>query len=192
MKSAIILVLSYLIGSIPFGVVIARLKGVDLRRVGSGNIGATNVLRAMGRLPAFLALLGDFAKGIAAVFLGRVFLGDGLWQGGAGIMAIIGHNYPVFLRFKGGKGVATGFGVLSIYSPLSALITVTIWIITAVFTRYSSLASLLSYLSLPFTMAIVEGRGVRFLFSIAITIMIIWKHRENIKRLVNHMEPKIR
>ena len=130
--SALIIV-SFLTGSIPFGIIVARIKGVDLKKVGSGNIGATNVLRSMGKSPAALTLLGDILKGTLAVALGRHF-GVGAWyEGLIGISAILGHNFSVFLNFRGGKGVATSLGVLLIYSPLAALCTIVIWLAVALY-----------------------------------------------------------
>lgn len=166
MSSGIIsIAAAYIIGSIPFGVLTAKIKGVDLRSVGSGNIGATNVLRTTGKLPALITLLGDFLKGTAAVLLCRFFSGGGdLWEGAAGLSAIIGHVFPIFLSFKGGKGVATGFGVLAAYSPVNALMVLIIWLAIAVFTRYSSLAALTAYTALPVIAVLMNASKGKIIF----------------------------
>src|SRR3989304_1398915 len=139
MKPVLLIIYSYLLGSIPFGMVLAKMKGVDLRKVGSGNIGATNVLRAMGKGPALMTLLGDLLKGTAAVAAAKMLGVGAFYEGLAGLAAIAGHNFPVFLRFRGGKGVATSLGVILIYMPQVGILTVALWLATALITRYSSL-----------------------------------------------------
>ncbi|MCX8029977.1 MAG: glycerol-3-phosphate 1-O-acyltransferase PlsY [Thermodesulfovibrionales bacterium] len=205
----IIFVLSFLIGSIPTGVIIAKIKGVDLRKVGSGNIGATNVLRAMGKEAAILTLLGDMGKGIFAVYLARVLMTSTDYQilntflipyltqprqfleGIVGIIAILGHNYSLFLKFKGGKGVATSLGVLFALSPQAALITITIWLFTLARSGYSSLSSLVSFGVLPLVIFIVDRSNEKILIAFAIAILIIIRHISNIKRLVAGTENKV-
>jgi len=183
---------AYIIGSIPFGVLTAKIKGVDLRSVGSGNIGATNVLRTTGKLPALITLLGDFLKGTTAVLLCRFFAGGGdLWEGAAGLSAIVGHVFPVFLSFKGGKGVATGFGVLAAYSPVNAVIILIVWLAIAVFTRYSSLAALTAYTALPVIAVLMDASKGKIVFLLLIALLIIWRHASNIRRLLTGTESKI-
>ena len=190
MKHVVLLVISFILGSIPFGIIIAKAKGVDLKKVGSGNIGATNVLRSLGKWPAILTLLGDVLKGTAAVAIGR-YLGVGpVYEGLAGISAILGHNFSLFLGFRGGKGVATSLGVLSIYSPQTALVTFIIWLVVVIFTRYSSLGAVVSFGLLPINILLFNGKE-RLLAAVLISILIIIRHRENIQRLMNGTERKI-
>ena len=190
MKHVVLLVISFILGSIPFGIIIAKAKGVDLKKVGSGNVGATNVLRSLGKWPAILTLLGDVLKGTAAVAIGR-YLGVGpVYEGLAGISAILGHNFSLFLGFRGGKGVATSLGVLSIYSPQTALVTFIIWLVVVIFTKYSSLGAIVSFGLLPINILLFNGKE-RLLAAILITILIFIRHRENIQRLMNGTERKI-
>lgn len=185
-----ILIVGFFLGSIPFGIIVAKLKGVDLKKVGSGNIGATNVLRSMGKGAAFITLFGDIFKGTLAVFLGEK-LGVGVfYEGLAGISAILGHNFSIFLGFKGGKGVATSMGVLIIYTPRVALITMIIWLLVVVLTRYSSLGALVSFSFLPLNILLFDSKD-KFIVAFLITVLIFIRHRDNIRRLVNGIERKI-
>jgi len=190
MKNILIFIISFLIGSIPFGIIIAKAKGIDLKKVGSGNIGATNVLRSLGKYPALLTLLGDVLKGTVAVALGRYFGLSPLFVGLAGFGAILGHNFSIFLGFRGGKGVATSFGMLSIYSPQSALFTFIIWIIVVMTTKYSSLGALVSFGLLPLSMLFFE-QSDKVLIAVLITVFIFARHTDNIKRLLSGNERKI-
>ncbi len=183
--------IAYIIGSIPFGVLVARQKGIDLQNVGSKNIGATNVLRTAGKGAAAATLVGDSLKGAAAVMLGRLMLGSEFWEGAMGISAILGHLYPVFLSFKGGKGVATSFGVLAVYSPLPAVILIIIWIFSAFFTKYSSLAAITAFISLPVIFLLFGASSIKISFAILLAILIILRHKDNIKRLLEGTEEKI-
>lgn len=183
-------VVAFLLGSVPTGMVIAGARGIDLRRAGSGNIGATNVLRTTGRVAGLLTLFGDGVKGALAVLIARHF-GIGVFHEGiVGIFAVLGHNFSLFLKFKGGKGVATSIGVLSIYSPQTGLITIIIWLMTAFITRYSSLGALVSFGILPVSAFIVDSR-VKFPIFVFMAMMIFIRHRENIVRLMAGTEPKI-
>jgi glycerol-3-phosphate acyltransferase PlsY len=190
MKDILILLLAFLIGSIPFGIIIAKAKGVDLKKVGSGNIGATNVLRSIGKYPALLTLLGDVLKGTAAVALGRHFGSGPVFEGLVGFCAILGHNFSLFLGFRGGKGVATSFGVLSIYSPQTALFTFIIWLIVVMTTKYSSLGALVSFGLLPLSIMFFDHKN-KIIIAVLITILIFMKHKDNIKRLISGTERKI-
>jgi glycerol-3-phosphate acyltransferase PlsY len=196
----------FIIGSIPFGVLVTKNKGVDLRTTGSKNIGATNVLRTAGKLPALITLMGDAFKGALPVLLCNYIIvnisqtagnaelistAKDFWGGLAGFTAIAGHIFSIFLSFKGGKGVATGFGVLIAYSPVSAIITLFIWIAVAVITRYSSLAAIAAVGALPITFALLDYSNIKIVFAILFAILIISKHKENIKRLIEGKEPKI-
>jgi len=187
-----LLIVSFIVGSIPFGIIIAKAKGVDLNKVGSGNIGATNVLRSIGKGPAVLTLLGDILKGTLAVAMGGYF-GVGLWyQGLMGIFAILGHNFSVFLKFRGGKGVATSLGVLIIYAPTPALLTIALWLIVAIFTRYSSLGAIISFGLLPLNIYLFDFENrEKLLIAVCISVFIIMRHGDNIMRLLKGAERKI-
>jgi glycerol-3-phosphate acyltransferase PlsY len=187
-----LLIVSFIVGSIPFGIIIAKAKGVDLKKVGSGNIGATNVLRSIGKGPAALTLFGDILKGTLAVALGGYFGVGLLYQGLMGISTILGHNFSVFLKFRGGKGVATSLGVLIIYSPTPALLTIAIWLIVAIFTRYSSLGAIISFALLPLNIYLFDFENKeKLLIAAFISVFIIMRHGDNIMRLLKGAERKI-
>lgn len=178
-------------GSIPVGLIVARVKGVDLRKIGSGNIGATNVLRAMGKGPALITLAGDLIKGLIPVVISSYVLDDPLSSGIVGLAAIIGHDFSIFLKFKGGKGVATSIGVILAYSPFVSALTVLIWIITVFMTRYSSMGAIISFTLLPLNIYVFDYSYEKFLISVFISLLLLFKHRENIGRLLSGREPKI-
>lgn len=180
----------YLLGSIPFGMVVTRLFGLgNLREIGSGNIGTTNVLRTGNKKAAAATLLLDGGKGAAAVLIARAIAGDDMAQL-AGLMAFLGHCYPVWLKFKGGKGVATFLGLmLALAWPVGIACCAT-WLVTAVISRTSSLSALMAAGSSTFWMVIL-GRGEIFFLGIATTLLILWRHRENIARIKAGTEPKI-
>ncbi|GAB4535424.1 MAG: glycerol-3-phosphate 1-O-acyltransferase PlsY [Thermodesulfovibrionia bacterium] len=186
--------LAYIMGSVPFGIIISKRSGVDIRGMGSGNIGATNVLRTMGKVPALLTLMGDALKGAIPVLICRLILntsnlgGGELWEGLVGLMAILGHMYPAFLSFKGGKGVATSLGVFIVYAPISTVFAILIWLLVAVITRYSSLSAIIASICLTFFILFFDGFSIKIYFSVFIAIMIISKHRDNIKRLLKGTE----
>jgi glycerol-3-phosphate acyltransferase PlsY len=201
---------SFLLGSVPTGALIARAKGVDLRKVGSGNIGATNVLRALGKEAALITLLGDIAKGAVPVLIARhLFSGYDIMlthfagldslitkpliliEGIVGLSAILGHNYSVFLKFKGGKGVATSLGVILAISPHVALITVTIWLFTLARSGYSSLSALVSFGVLPLTIYIADRSNEKIIIVVVIAVLIFIRHIPNIKRLIDGTENRI-
>jgi len=187
---------AYLVGSIPFGVLIGKRMGIDLRQSGSRNIGATNVLRTAGRIPALLTLIGDVLKGAIPILIfrsmyGSTITGSEFWEGLIGLTAIVGHIFPVFLTFKGGKGVATGFGAISVYSPVSSAVVLLIWISVAALTRYSSLAAICAVLSLPLIYLLTGESVTKLSFGILLAILIVLKHKQNIVRLINRTEPRI-
>ena len=191
MTAALVIAFSYLLGSVPFGMVFARAKGVDLRSVGSGNIGATNVLRAAGRGPAVLTLLGDALKGAAAVALARA-LGLGAFNEGlAALAAVAGHDFSVFLRFRGGKGVATSLGAVLIYAPQAGILTAVLWLITVVLTRYSSLGAIVSFALLPVMMLLTGQAKQKAAFAAALAALLVLKHSGNIRRLVEGTERRV-
>jgi glycerol-3-phosphate acyltransferase PlsY len=180
----------YLLGAIPFGIVTARVLGLgDLRQIGSGNIGATNVLRTGSKLGAALTLIGDAGKAGAAVLLARALAAEDAAQI-AGFAAFLGHCYPIWLKFKGGKGVATFFGLLfALAWPIGVAAGAT-WLATAAIFRFSSLAALLTALMTPLWI-IFMGFDSLFLLSLCLTGVIYWRHRENIIRLIRGQESKI-
>lgn len=179
----------YLLGSIPFGLVLTKLAGLgDLRAIGSGNIGATNVLRTGNKLLAALTLLLDGGKGAAAVLIAGAV--DPSLAIVAGLGAFLGHLYPLWLKFNGGKGVATFLGlILALEWPLGVA-CVGIWLVMAVLFRYSSLSALVASLAAPiYAAALVEGPLA--LLCVILTALIFWRHRSNIARLLKGEEPKI-
>lgn len=189
-KFILLLIISFILGSIPFGIIVAKTKRVDLKKVGSGNIGATNVLRSLGKWPALLTVLGDMLKGTAAVAIGRHFGLGPFYEGLVGFIAIIGHNFSLFLNFKGGKGVATSLGVLVIYAPKIALLTLVIWFVVVIFTRYSSLGALVSLGLLPINILLFDDKR-KLLAAILITILTFIRHKDNIQRLMKGTERRI-
>ncbi|MFO1259991.1 MAG: glycerol-3-phosphate 1-O-acyltransferase PlsY [Sphingomonadaceae bacterium] len=189
-----IMLLGYLLGSIPFGIILTRLAGAgDLRAIGSGNIGATNVLRTGRKGLAAATLLLDLGKGALAVWLGNSILGgDQLVNGGAmaGVMAFIGHCYPLWLRFRGGKGVATMMGVtLALAWPLGAIFA-GVWLGMLALTRISSAGGMSAALSAPIA-AFATGRLDLMAPCAAMALIVLWRHRENIGRLLKGQEPRI-
>ena len=190
-------VVAYLLGSIPFGLLLTKLfGGGDVRKTGSGNIGATNVARVAGPLPGILTLLLDAAKGAAAVWLAARFSNESAaWMMIAALAALIGHCFPVWLRFRGGKGVATAAGVFLMLSPLALLGSVIVFVLVAAFWHYVSLASISAAASMPlliyFLWAPHHAPPLAVTFgALAAAILIIYKHDGNIQRLVEGEEPK--
>jgi glycerol-3-phosphate acyltransferase PlsY len=180
----------YLLGSIPFGLILAKLAGLgDVRDVGSGNIGATNVLRVGGKKLAALTLLLDALKGTAAVLIAAYFGGDAAALA-AGLGAFLGHLYPVWLGFRGGKGVATYIGVmLGLYWP-AALAFCGVWMLVAAVTRYSSLAALAAAAATPAALAAL-GHWPLATLALVFTVLLIVRHRANIERLIRREETRI-
>ncbi len=181
---------AYLAGSVAFGVIVTRLMNLgDLSKTGSGNIGATNVLRTGNRTAAALTLLLDFGKGSAAVALGFIS-GD---ESGAllcGLAAFLGHLYPVWLRFRGGKGVATFLGVLVAYSMAAGAAACATWLLVAAVFRHSSLASLVSaVMSVIYLWTLGQPQAIPF--GLLMALFIVWRHRDNIRRLLNGTESRI-
>ena len=186
---------AYLIGSVSFAVVVSRACGLpDPRQYGSGNPGATNVLRSGRKGAAVLTLLGDCAKGWLAVFAAGYWVTDGatLAMALAAVAVILGHMYPVFHGFRGGKGVATALGVLLALSPNLALGTLATWIAIAVFFRYSSLAALISAVFAAFfTLILFNAAHPFFSAAAVIAVLLIWRHRSNIRNLLAGTERKL-
>ena len=189
MSYVLALVFGYLLGSIPFGLLVTRAAGLgDVRKIGSGNIGATNVLRTGNKGLAAATLLLDMLKGTAAVMIARHFGHDlGLW---AGLGAFLGHLFPVWLGFKGGKGVATYLGVLIALGWHVALIFIAVWLAMAFLFRYSSLAALTAAVIVPIALYFWSTPQTAGLF-LVMSLIVIFKHRENISRLLAGSEGKI-
>jgi len=189
--TSLLVMAGFILGSIPFGDIVARLRGINIREVGSGNIGATNVLRSLGKAPALLTLIGDIMKGTVAVAVARYVAGDPFIEGLAGLAAIAGHTFSLFLRFRGGKGVATAIGVLLIYAPAVGLATVAVWLLVVAVTRYSSLGALVSFAVLPLTMYVFDSIRVKVVIAFLIAGLLIVRHAANIERLLKGTESRV-
>lgn len=187
MLVAVALALAYLIGSIPTAYVVGRLRGIDVRKIGSGNVGATNVYRTLGAWPAFFVLAVDAAKGVAAALLPRwLALTDAdAWGLLLGLVAMLGHARPVFLGFtSGGKGVATAGGVFGALVPVACAAGVAVFLLVVALTRYVSLGSLAAAVTLAVAVGATRGsRSAPFLAALVVAAFVIWSHRSNIARL---------
>jgi glycerol-3-phosphate acyltransferase PlsY len=191
-RVALALIVGYFVGAVPFGVLIGqRTAGVDVRRLGSGNIGATNVLRVLGPQAAALVLAMDVAKGIAAVFVGKWLVGGDVVPLLTGLAAVVGHNWSIFLRFGGGKGVATTAGVVIASMPLVASIAISAFLITVTVTRYVSLGSLAMAALLPLLAWFLKSPPPHVMFVAVLALMTLWRHRPNIVRLIEGRENKL-
>lgn len=192
MLSIAAVVLAYLLGSISFAIVVSRLMRLDdPRSYGSGNPGATNVLRSGNRSAAVLTLLGDALKGYVAVLVGRLLELDPVTLAAVGLAVFAGHLWPVFFRFKGGKGVATAVGVLFGFDALLGLACVTVWLLVALTTRLSSLAALVAAALAPLLTLYLQGSAVSVAMVTLMSLLLIWKHKKNIVGLVNGTESRI-
>jgi glycerol-3-phosphate acyltransferase PlsY len=191
--AAACIIASYLVGAIPFGLFFGKLlSGVDVRTVGSGNIGATNVLRGAGKKAALMTLLADALKGLVPVLLTARIGNDDTVTALSGIAAIAGHNFPIYLRFKGGKGVATSFGVVLAVAPWTGLVCLLTWAAAAAVWRYSSLSALIAFALYPLiTFAFHGDSRPLSLLSLVVFGLMYFRHRDNIKRLLAGTEPKI-
>ena len=189
MQTALAIIAAYCLGSISFAVVVSKLMRLpDPRSYGSKNPGATNVLRTGSKAAAVLTLIGDAAKGAVAVWLASYFTDE---LAAVGLAAFLGHLYPVFHRFQGGKGVATAAGVLLALDWRIGLGTLLTWVIIAVFLRYSSLAALIAAVFAPFFTALLLGLGAYAAAVLVMSVLLIWRHAENIKRLMAGTESRI-
>lgn len=186
------LLLSYLLGSIPNGLWLCRtLWHVDLRQHGSHNIGATNAWRTLGKGPGFLVFCLDMLKGLLAVWLGEMLVGTPLVMILCGVLAIVGHSLSLFLRFHGGKGVATGLGVILMLMPKVTVIVFLVWLLLVLATRYVSLGSIVAAALVP-VLALVFGYSALYVaFGVLAAALIIVRHRSNITRLLNGTENRI-
>ncbi|MFZ5648835.1 MAG: glycerol-3-phosphate 1-O-acyltransferase PlsY [Bacillota bacterium] len=188
---ALSLISSYLIGSIPFGYIVARIKGVDIRQHGSGNIGATNVWRILGPGLGLLVLFLDALKGAVPVIIGRQVGIEGA-ELLAGMAALLGHAFPIYLGFKGGKIIATGAGVMLALAPLVLLIAFLVFASVVLVSRYVSLGSVLAAASVPVLLTLFQYNWMYILFGGAICLIAVLKHIPNIKRLIQGTESKIK
>jgi glycerol-3-phosphate acyltransferase PlsY len=183
LNELILTAVAYIVGSIPTGLLLARASGVDIRATGSGNIGATNVYRTLGRTVGIATLLGDCLKGLVPVLVARKLGFADPWVAAVGLAAFLGHVYTIFLGFKGGKGVATALGVFLGVSPLSVLGALALFIGIVATTRYISLGSIIAAAAMPLFVAAVERRPLLVGMTLVIAVIVIVKHRENIRRL---------
>ena len=189
------IVAAYLVGSIDFAVIVARMHGVDIHQEGSGNPGMSNVLRTLGRVPAAMVFIGDTLKGTIGAAMGMVASGvpDPMvhWAFLTGLAAVVGHCYPIFHRFKGGKGVATGGGVLLFTVPLLAVIEIAIWFLIFFVTRTASIGSMvIVVITVP--LLIWQGvSGLALVWVALIIALVVWRHRGNIKRMVSGSEERV-
>lgn len=178
-------VVGYIIGSLPIGYLLAQAAGgVDLRRVGSGNVGATNVYRTAGRSMAVVVMIADMSKGATSVMVG----GPGAGAVAAGVAAVVGHIYPVWLGFRGGKGVATASGVFAVLAPIAALVAAGAFVATVWRTRFVSLGSIVATVALPIVEWLLPGPRSVDLAATAVALLILFRHRGNIARLWAHTE----
>ena len=195
MSLALAVAAAYVVGSIDFAVVVGRMHGINIHEEGSGNPGASNVLRTLGRLPAAMVLIGDLLQGTAGAAMGMIASGaaDPMshWALLAGLAAVVGHCYPIFHKFRGGKGVATAGGVVLFVVPIVALINTVLWVVIVKVTKTASIGSLiLAVLTIP--LAIwrgVEGLGLVWLG--LIIALVVWRHRGNIGRMLRGSEQKV-
>lgn len=188
----LLILMSYVLGAIPFGIVIGRrITGVDVRQRGSGNIGTANVLRSLGVKPAILVLLMDVAKGAIPVLVGRAILSSvelGALAPFLGLVAVIGHNWSVFLQFRGGKGVATTAGVSLAVMPSAALAAIGVFALVVVLSRYASLGSMIGVTTLPVFGGVFGYRGVPLVVAVLLAAIALVRHRANIGRLLSGTE----
>jgi glycerol-3-phosphate acyltransferase PlsY len=191
MIQVLLILFAYLTGSIPIGVLLARLKGKDPRRTGSGNIGATNVMRSAGKVLGIVTLVGDILKGFVPTFIAVQLGVPAFITALVGLAAFSGHLFPIFLKFKGGKGVATGSGVFLAINPLVILISFIIFVIVFLIWKYVSLGSLVGTGIIPFSFFVFKTPTEYILLSFLIACGVFVKHKDNIKRLLAGTESKV-
>lgn len=203
LRGAAVLLAAYLLGALPFSVWIARARGIDVRKVGSGNPGATNVLRSAGRGPGLLALAFDVAKGVVAVVLAHQLAPSAAWLGWAALAAVCGHVFSVFLGFRGGKGVATAAGALGAVSPAALGVAAAVFVLTVALTRFVSLGSMLAAVTFPIALWFFTDGSLAdsapwsdprlglVLSSSAIALLVAVRHRANVARLLAGTENRL-
>lgn len=192
MTEALLLLAAYVLGSVPTGLWLVRwVRGVDVRRHGSGNIGTANVYRVAGPWLGGAVLALDVAKGAVPVMAARAVGLPPVWCVAAGLASIVGHNWSAFLRFRGGKGIATSFGVLLALSPKAAAVAAALWVAAVAVTRYASVGSLLAVLSVPVSMLLWREPPAHVAFGVAVAVLGLVRHRTNLRRLVEGTELRI-
>ncbi len=191
-REIIFILAAYLLGSIPTGLLLAKAFGVDIRNAGSGNIGATNVYRTLGRSVGVLTLAGDCLKGLVPVLAAKYLNLPDIWIAAVGLSAFLGHVFTVFLGFKGGKGVATALGVFLGVSPVAVLGALLVFVAVVWRWRYISLGSIIAAISLGVIVAFTNHKPELISMTVAIVALVIWKHRENIDRLKAGTESRFR
>ena len=187
---ALLVIFSYLLGSVPSGLIIGKLSGLDVRKAGSGNIGATNVARLLGKTGGLLTLVGDTAKGFIPVLVVQQMGFSYLVTALVGVAAFLGHLYPIFLKFKGGKGVATSFGVLLGLAPLATMILLVVFAAVAFTTRLVSLSSMVTAVAAPLVLWLFYYSPTYVIVTAFMALMIVFRHYANIQRLLNGTEPR--
>jgi glycerol-3-phosphate acyltransferase PlsY len=189
MKILLVILVSYILGSIPFGYIIAKIKGVDITKLGSGNIGATNVGRFLGKPYFFIVLFLDAIKGFIPTILFKLLFGleYGIL---AGLFSVIGHSYSIFMKFKGGKGVATGLGVSIALIPIETIIGFGVWFLVLMIFKIMSLASIISAISVFIVVLFLEKSSLIKIVCGIIAVLIVLRHKSNIERIIKGTEPK--
>ena len=190
-KLFLCLVLGYLIGSLNFAIIYSKLKKDDIRNYGSKNAGATNVLRTYGKVPALIVFLLDILKGVVAVLIVRSVFNGEIFECITALGAVLGHNFPVYYKFSGGKGVSTSFAVLCVLHYQVALVALLVFIITVLISRYVSLSSILASVGAVIAAALLYDFGVFFYFTLIIAVLCIIRHHANISRLLKGTENKL-
>ena len=189
--SAILVVVAYLLGSLPFGLWLARTEGVDLRTTGSGNIGATNVLRTTGRLLAAVVLALDSSKGVLAVWLASLLNGEIEVMVVCAVAVVAGHIWPVWANFRGGKGVATAAGAWALIAPVAVVWSVVVFASIVAATRYVSAGSVAAAIAAPIVTTLLDGQPSTAIGSVILAALIVWRHRSNLSRLAQGTESRI-
>ncbi len=185
LQDILLLAGSFLLGSVPFGLIFTRASGLDITKEGSGNIGATNVMRTVGKKQAALTLICDLLKGTAPVAAG-IWLGVGYQMVGAmGLAAVLGHDFSVFRGFRGGKGVATSIGVMLLYTPAAGLVAVAVWFVTVYLTRVSAMGALAGFAALPAAVWAFAYEWEKLLLSAIISVLLYVRHITNIKQMLD-------
>jgi acyl phosphate:glycerol-3-phosphate acyltransferase len=188
----LLVVVGYLLGSLSFAVLVVRWKtGKDIRSEGSGNAGATNVLRGYGKALAAVVAAADVGKGAAAVLLMRLATADPRYAATAGVAAVLGHVFPIFYGFRGGKGVATAVGVFLALCPVAMLVDLGVFVLVVALTRYVSLASCVAIVLLPPLAGIFHAPRAAIAAAAVVAVIVVWKHRENLERLARGEERKL-
>lgn len=189
-STIVLIVFAYLLGSVPTGYILGYFSGIDVRKAGSGNVGATNVARVAGKTLGVLTLIGDTAKGVIPVYLARAIGFDEEVAALAALAAFLGHLYPLFLSFKGGKGVATALGALAALAPAATGVLLLVFVIVVAASRIVSLASMIAAAVAPVTVWLLDYPPVVAGLTATMALYIIWRHRGNVRRLLSGAEPK--